>query len=193
MKPLGAASNERENMRSITKATLRTSIAGLAVAGAVLGGAGMASAAPVTPAHAPSCNPFQKEQWNLNGNNTVVAVFEGNNYPYSVHFKQYGSCLRGSLTDPGVQPSGLTGPVSGTIYKNYVTFSFDYGTTSVQGVRTYSGIINKWGSVSGFWTQTGSQGPNQFDPTTTWSLTNKAKHACSYYWRHPNRSCYVFP
>jgi hypothetical protein len=187
-------------MRSITKATLRTSIAGFAVAGVIIGGAGVASAAPVAPAHsaspkAPFCNPFQRERWNLNGKNTLTATFQGSDFTYTVKFRQAGSCLGGFLTDPYVQPSGLTGPITGTIYKNYVTFSFDYGATSVQGLRTYVGTINKWGSVSGFWTQTGSQGPSTPNPQETWSLGKNARPACPFFfwWGHPNRGCFVFP
>jgi hypothetical protein len=59
---------------------LRT-CAGLAVAaGLVAGGAGVASAATTSPATQSSshfgfgCNPYQREQWNLNGSNTVDAV-----------------------------------------------------------------------------------------------------------------------
>ena len=147
-------------MRGISKAMLRT-IAGLAV-GAVLvvGGAGVASAAPVSPAAhttssaGPSCNRFAREQWNLGGRNQVKAVYQGSTFTYSVTFRQSGSCLTGTLTDPYFP---TTGPVSGRVSGNHVTFSFRYPRGSVQGTRTYTGTINRRGAVSGTWSETGRE------------------------------------
>ena len=93
-------------MRGISRTVLRT-CAGLAVAaGLVAGGAGVASAATVTPAaHTTTtnfghgCNPWQREHWNLNGRNKVEAVYLGTTYTYKVTFRQFGSCLTGTLTD----------------------------------------------------------------------------------------------
>jgi hypothetical protein len=147
-------------MRGISKAVLRTG-AGLAVAAAlVVGGAGVASAAPVSPAahttssFGPGCNPFAREQWNLNGRNRVEAVYLGSTFTYSVTFRQFGSCLTGTLTDPYFP---TTGPVFGTVFRNDVTFSFRYPSGSIQGTRTYSGTINRRGAVSGTWSETGSE------------------------------------
>jgi hypothetical protein len=152
---------EKENMRGISKAMLRTTV-GLAVGAAlVVGGAGVASAASVSPAahttssSRPSCNRFAREQWNLKGRNQVEAVYQGSTFTYSVTFRQSGSCLTGTLTDPYFP---TTGPISGTVSGNHVTFSFRYPSGSVQGTRTYSGTINRRGAVSGTWSQTGSQG-----------------------------------
>jgi hypothetical protein len=183
-------------MKGISKTMLRT-FAGVAIAAAaVAGGAGVASAAPVTPAAATSghfgfCNPFQREQFNLSGSNTVKATFEGSTYSYSVSFNQYGGCLSGTLTD-GYYPT--SGPISGAINGNYVTFTFKYPYGSVQGTRTYSGYIRpeyvkqyyqhwvwngyrwvlRWtfryevrGFVSGHWSETGSEGGSG-----SWYLSN---------------------
>jgi hypothetical protein len=187
---------------------LRT-CAGLAVAaGLVAGGAGVASAATTSPATQSSshfgfgCNPYQREQWNLNGSNTVDAVYKGNNYSYSVTFKQFGSCLSGTLTDSGYP---TTGPIYGTIYGNHVTFSFKYPSGSIQGTRTFSGTIQpkfyrQWywqrgwhfhwlfrtGSVSGNWWETGTEAG-----TGTFTLANNARSACPA-WEWWQRSCNVF-
>jgi hypothetical protein len=183
-------------MRGITRTVLRT-CAGLAVAaGLVAGGAGVASAATVTPAanttannFGHGCNPWQREHWNLNGRNKVEAVYLGNTYTYKVTFKQFGSCLTGTLTDGYYLPNGTTGPIWGTINKNHVTFSFAYPSGSVQGIRTYTGTINRWGAVSGNWTQTGSQGGGG-----TFTLARHANFACPWWdrWNH-NATCRVFP
>ncbi|MGH3203274.1 MAG: hypothetical protein ACRDOA_16860 [Streptosporangiaceae bacterium] len=168
----------------------------------------MASAAPVTPAthttnNFPGCNPFAREQWNLNGSNTVNAVFEGSTFSYSVTFRQFGSCLRGTLTDSGVP---VTGPIHGTIQGNHVTFSFTYPAGSIQGTRTFDGFIrpqwfrqwfwqgHRWhfrwmfrvGSVSGKWWETGSE-----HGSGTFSLSKDAHNACPP-WEWWARSCSVF-
>lgn len=183
-------------MRGITRTMLRT-CAGLAVAaGLVAGGAGVASAATVTPAaHTTTtnfghgCNPWQREHWNLNGRNKVEAVYQGTTYTYKVTIKQFGSCLTGTLTDTYYQPTAATGPVFGTINRNHVTFSFTYPSGSVQGIRTYTGTINRWGAVSGNWTQTGSQGGGG-----TFTLARHANFACPWWDRwNRNATCRVFP
>lgn len=184
-------------MKGISKTMLRT-CAGVAIAAAaVIGGAGVASAAPVTPAATTTthygfgCNPFGYEQWNLSGSNTVDAVYEGGNYAYSVTFNQNGSCLSGTLTD-SIYPT--TGPIYGSINGNSVTFSFKYPYGSIQGTRTFTGYIHtqyhrvyyrhwvwngyrwvlRWtfryevqGYVSGTWSETGSE-----HGSGTWSLSS---------------------
>jgi len=180
-------------MRGISRTVLRT-CAGLAVAaGLVAGGAGVANAATVAPAahttttnFGPGCNPFAHEHWNLNGHNKVEAVYLGQTYTYTVTFKQFGGCLIGTLTDP-LFPT--TGPVFGTINRNHVTFSFRYPTGSVQGTRTFSGTINRWGFVSGKWWETGSE-----NGTGTFTLARHAAFACPWWDRwNPNSACRVFP
>jgi hypothetical protein len=192
-------------MKSISKSMLRT-FAGLAVAaGLVAGGAGVASAAPTAPAASswhPFCNPYAGQTWNLNGSNTVNAVFEGSTFSYSVTFKQYGSCLSGTLTD-GYYP--FTGPIYGTISGNYVTFSFKYPAGSIQGTRTYTGYIHpawyrqwywnhgwhfRWifrtGYVSGTWSETGSE-----NGSGSFYLSNNARNACPP-WAWWARYCPVY-
>jgi len=184
-------------MKGISKTMLRT-CAGVAIAAAaVVGGAGVASAAPVTPAATTTshygfgCNPFAREQFNLSGSNTVKASFDGSTYSYSVSFNQYGGCLSGTLND-GYYPT--SGPIYGAINGNYVTFTFKYPYGSVQGTRTYTGYITpkfyrqyyqhwvwngyrwvlRWtfryevrGYVSGHWSETGSEGGSGY-----WYLSN---------------------
>jgi len=180
--------------RHITKAIMRACFAGLAVTAVVVGGAGVASASTASPAahsnYSPPdhfCNPWQLERWNLNGPNTVTLSFQHDPFTYQVTFKQFGSCLRGSLNDPWL-PGTLA--VSGTVYKNYVTFSVNYGYKSIQGVRTFRGTIDRWGAVSGWWSETGSE--NGSGP---WSLANNARPACHRYHHHgwSGGFCQVFP
>lgn len=183
-------------MKGISKTMLRT-CAGVAIAAAaVVGGAGVASAAPVTPAatttnHFGFCNPFGYEQWNLSGSNTVENNQFSPPFAYSITFYQQGNCLSGTMTDP-YYPT--TGPIHGTIYGNYVTFSFTYPAGSIQGTRTFTGYITpvyhkvyyrhwvwngygwvlrwtfRWevqGYVSGHWTETGTEGAS-----STWYLSS---------------------
>jgi hypothetical protein len=187
-------------MKGIRKTMLRT-CAGVAIAtAAVVGGAGVASAAPVSPAATTTshfgfgCNPFGYEQWNVNGSNTVEAVYLGTTYSYSIYFNQYGGCLSGTMTD-SYYPT--TGPIHGSISGNYITFSFRYPSGSIQGTRTFSGYIHpqfykiwyqhwvwngfrwvlRWtfrygvhGYVSGTWSETGSEGGSG-----SWSLASGAR------------------
>ena len=94
----------------------------------------------------------------------------------------------GTLTDPYLPATGpQSGPISGTIRGNTVTFSFTY-PTNVQGKRTYTGTISRQGAVSGSWSQTGTQVPNN----GTWSLGTKANHACPrFWWWNPRHVCFV--
>jgi hypothetical protein len=188
-------------MKGISKAMLRT-CAGVAIAAAaVVGGTGVASAATTTPAvqstnHGFYCNPFAREQWNLNGPNNIKNNQFSPPFTYSVTFREYGSCLTGTMTDP-YYPT--TGPIYGVISGNYISFSFTYPAGSIQGTRTFTGYIqrqyyrqwyqhwvwngyrwvHRWtfrwqvrGFVSGHWSETGSEGAS-----STWYLTNYARHA----------------
>jgi hypothetical protein len=163
---------------------------GLALSAAVMmGGAAAASAAtsaPVTHSFpGPGCNPWAPEHWNLNGSNTVKATYLGGNFTYSVTFKQTGSCLSGTLTD-SLFPT--TGPIRGTVNKNYITFSFRYPSSGSQGTRTFHGTINKWGAVGGYWSETGTE-----HGSGTWTLAKKAGLACPWAWWNPRAACFVFP
>lgn len=161
-------------MRGISKTMLRTYVGLTVAAGLVVGGAGVANAATASPAassnHHSFCNPWAREQWNLNGANQVLAVYLGKTYTYSVTFRQFGGCLTGTLTD-GYFPT--TGPIFGTINDSKITFTFRYPHGSVQGTRTYTGTISPNGSVSGTWSQTGSQGGGG-----TFTLANNARVLC---------------
>jgi hypothetical protein len=166
-------------MRIGTKAALMAAFAGPAIAALILTGAGPASAQAVsatapkvsTSEHLPLfCNVFQKERWNLNGFGAVDVHYLGSPFTYSVDFVQHGSCLSGWLHDPYFP---VTEPIYGTVYGNYVTFSFTY-PSFVEGTRTYTGYINHWGFVSGHWFQTGTAWPD----FGTFSLSSTAARAC---------------
>lgn len=183
-------------MRFGKRAALWALCAGPAVAAMVVTGAGAANAAATTPAahktastrHFPYyCNPWQLERWDLNGDNTVNAVYQGHTFTYTVHFRQDGSCLGGQLTDT-YWPGTLTGPIYGTVSRNHVTFSFTYPSTGHQGTRTFTGTINRYGAVAGTWSETGSE-----NGSGTWALGTNADQACPPWWRiwRAWRGCHV--
>jgi hypothetical protein len=167
-------------MRLGTKAMIRACFAGPAIAAIIVTGAGTAGAQTTSPAaHAVStqehlplfCNPFQKERWNLNGFNTVDVTYKVfSHYTYTADFVQHGSCLSGWLDDPYFP---VTRPIFGTVNGNFVTFSFAY-PSFVQGVRTYTGVINHSGFVFGGWSETGIASPN----FGTFALSGTAARAC---------------
>jgi hypothetical protein len=182
-------------MRFGTKALITAALAAPAMAALIMTGAGPASAAvTTTTAHTtsstkawgPSCNSWQKEEWNLGGYNTVDATYKGSNYYYTVHFTEHGSCLSGTLTDRGYPTSG---PIYGTVSGNHVTFTFRYPYGSIQGTRTFVGTIDRYGNVYGYWYESGSEHGHG-----TWSLSTRVHRACQRYesW-NPNRECYLFP
>jgi hypothetical protein len=184
-------------MRFGAKAMIWAACAGPAIAAMVVTTAGTANAATVSPVgHTTSsngpwsgrhaCETWVLEQWNLNGKNTVDATWNGGNYTYAVTFVQKGSCLSGTLTDTGLPSGQQRGPITGTVVGNHVRFSFTY-PTNVQGTRTFTGTISKWGTVSGTWQQTGIQTPNN----GTWSLASKARPACPPWFRLFLRGCRV--
>jgi len=180
-------------MRFGAKAMIMGALAGPAMAALILTGAGAANAAvTTTTAHttsssgpfSPFCGqfqnqfpnqfqnqfPFQQGQWDLSGPNTLKVGFEVSTYDYAVDFTQQGSCLAGTLTDQYVP---ITGSIHGTVFGDSVTFSFRYGYGSKQGTRTFTGTINRWGHVSGTWSETGSE-----NASGTWSLTRPAFQNC---------------
>ncbi len=129
----------------------------LAVAATVVSGS--AAATPVSLA--------ASSQWNLNGANNVDVSNGVNSFVYSVTFIQNGSVLTGTLDDSYYPTSG---PVSGTVNGDGITFTFNYPAGSVQGMRTYTGTISQSGAVSGTWTETGDESPN----SGTWTLESNA-------------------
>jgi hypothetical protein len=172
-------------MRFRTRATIMAAFAGPAIAAMLLTGAGPANAAVTTTGHTatsssfpgfPFCFRRHLERWDFNGDNTVVATLNGSTmiFKYPVDFRQRGSCLRGTLTDPYFNPpTGISGPISGIVVRNRVTFSFTYPAGSVQGTRTFVGRVNFDGDVSGTWSETGSA-----NETGTWSLADQVQRAC---------------
>src|SRR5579863_2634297 len=97
---------EGNSMRFRTRAGIMAAFAGPAIAAMMLMGAGSANAAVTTAASPhnmswpifPFCSPFNLERFDFNGNNTVDVTFNNSPFTYAVHFRQFGSCLRGSLT-----------------------------------------------------------------------------------------------
>lgn len=179
-------------MKSISKTMLRTCAGFAAAAALVVGGAGMASAATTSPAHTHfgpfGCQPWDREQWNVNGTNSVKVPWNGGTLTYTVTFKQVGNCLTGTLTDPYYGSSGTTGPIFGTVNGSNISFSFTYPSGSIQGTRTFTGTINWWGYViNGNWSETGSE-----KASGNWSLGSKVRHACPP-WYRPGAACPVYP
>jgi hypothetical protein len=183
--------------------------AGPAVAAMLVTGSGQANAAPLTPVgssgasfgphgggpwggHGPSrpnCDRRQLERWDVNGTNTVNVVYSGGTATYGVTFRQDGECLGGTLTDPNIPNGPKAGPITGTVDGNTITFSFKYTYTGAnQGTRTFTGTINRFGSVSGAWNETGTEGLSG-----TWSLASRVDRACSRHMlrRQPWRECAV--
>jgi hypothetical protein len=183
--------------RQISKAIMRACFAGLAVTAVTVGGAGVASASTASPAaqstyssHGHFCNPWQLERWNLNGSNTVDLTLAPQNTPftYAVTFKQFGSCLRGWLTDTYYPGGPVTLAISGTVFKDYVQFSVTYPDTT-RAVRTFTGTISRWrGAVSGTWSETGT-----YNETGSWALAKNARPACHRYYWWSRGYCLVFP
>ena len=188
-------------MRFGAKRVIWVLCAGPAVAATLITGASAASAAvimpvpnhgpafgPHSPSH-PNCNRWQLERWNLNGSNTITAIYNNAPFHYTVTFKQDGSCLTGTLTDPNI-PSSLppSGPISATIRGNDVTFSFTYpASMTFQGTRTYTGTISRHGAVSGTWSDGGTG-----HSTGTWSLGSNANRARPrFWWWNPRHECFV--
>ncbi len=203
-------------MRLGARMMLWACCAGPAVAAMLVTGSGPASASALTPAgsagasfhpHGPGpggggngpwggpgrgrrgCDRRQLERWDVGGPNTVDLVYNTGNFTYGVNIRQDGSCIRGTLTDIGIPNGPTTGPIFGTIAGNRVTFSFRYTYTGeVQGLRTFTGFIGRWGAVSGTWSETGPENGHG-----TWALANRADRACSPHvlrWQ-PWRLCHV--
>jgi hypothetical protein len=167
-----------------------------AAAAMLMTGAGAASAAPAPFHPHPTishCNPWQRESWDVNGSNTVKLTYNSSPFTYAVNLTQKGSCVGGTLTDlnlPSTPVGNQTLAVTGVIYNNHITFSVTYpGTPSVQGKRTFTGDINRWGHVSGNWSESGSE-----NGMGSWSLQYRAHPAC--WWVHPGswnpRQCRVW-
>lgn len=97
--------------------------------------------------------------WRLNPAELTVNVTYGSSWLYTATFARNGTVLTGSLTD---SYAPITGPiVNGSINGDHVVFSFDYGSGSLQGMRTYDGTIQTDGDLVGKWSQTGSQSTGQ--------------------------------
>jgi hypothetical protein len=194
-------------MRFAAKALITTALAGPAMAALILTGTGAASAAVTTTTGNPGpyqqyCNQygqnqygqnqygqngFRQGQWNLSGSNTAEVKFEVNTYDYPMYLTQRGDCLSGTLTDPG---ASFTGRIHGTVYGNFITFSITYPSGDNQGTRTFNGTINRWGHVSGSWSETGSE-----NAAGSWSLSRPAHRGCQMNnspWNQ-NRGCSYQP
>jgi hypothetical protein len=186
----------KSNMRTGAKRMIWALCAGPAIAATLIAGSSAASASvpvsnsgvasgPHGPGH-PNCNRWQLERWNLNGSNTITAIYNNAPFHYTITFQQDGSCLTGTLADPNISSNlPKSGPISGTIRGNDVTFSFTY-PGNIQGTRTYTGTIDRHGAVAGNWS-------DSLDHATgTWSLGTNANRACPrFWWWNPRRECFV--
>lgn len=110
--------------------------------------------------------PYVCAGWNVAGSYTMDLLYLSNHYVYALTLNQSGATISGNLNDPYL-PGNL--PVNGTINGNAVTFSVNYGSGSVQGVRTFTGTINVSGFLSGSWNETGTE-----QGSATWSTTSGA-------------------
>ncbi len=122
-----------------------------AAAAMMTAGTGVANAAAAHPgppvvSHGPHCDPWQRVLWDVNGKTTVNLTYNNSRFTYAVTLRQDGSCVGGTLTDAGLPTGHQTLHVSGVIDKNHITFSVNYGATSIQGTRTFTGDINRWGT-----------------------------------------------
>ncbi len=141
------------------------------VTAVILACAGSIATAPASQAAQRTAETGQaaaaSSQWSVNGANSIDIGYDGTSLVYSVTFTQTGSSLTGTLNDPYYPTSG---PVSGSISGSIISFTFDYPAGSIQGTRTYTGVISSSGAVSGTWTQTGDESPDN----GTWSLASDA-------------------
>ena len=106
-------------MRFGAKRILWALCAGPAVAATLITGSSAASAAVLTPVPGgivsngphgtshpnygpshPNCSKWQLERWNLNGSNTIAAVYQGAVFNHTVTFRQNGS----RHADRGIDP-----------------------------------------------------------------------------------------
>jgi hypothetical protein len=139
-----------------------------AVAAVLISGVGAAVTAPASLAAQQSSQASSSSsQWSLSGSNSIDIGYDGTSLTYTVSFTQSGTSLTGTLDDPYYPTSG---PITGSVNGDSVTFTFDYPSGSIQGTRTYTGTISSSGAVSGTWTQTGSESPDN----GTWSLASNA-------------------
>ncbi len=102
--------------------------------------------------------------WNVTGTYTFDTIYLGNPYNYSVTLSQSVNIITGSLDDsygPGVLPI-----INGSLSGNTITFSVNYGSSSSQGTRTFTGTIDSSGHMTGKWTETGPE-----KGSDTWSAT----------------------
>lgn len=165
-------------MPRVMPGMLRFSTVAPVLVAVILSGSGTAGAVPVGLAvhgtvHRASaaisrsdCNKKRSSPWNVTGRNKVITTYDGRVYRYTVKFLQKGSCLTGRLADLYYP---VEGSISGYVKGDKIVFTFDYPRGSIQGVRTYSGIIHRSRAVSGRWRQTGSQVPDH----GSWRLADK--------------------
>ena len=154
------------------RSILATGTIALAMVGGSVAAAGAASASTSSPTTHSTTSPWQFQRWDLNGPNTVnltLAPATSPSYFYKVTFLQFGSYLRGWLTDGYYQPHPVTLAIYGTVFKNHITFSVRYPDTT-RALRTFTGTIGKWGKVSGTWSEKGT-----LNESGTWTLAENAR------------------
>ena len=107
------------------------------------------------------------QTWDVTGPYEMDVLFLGGNYGYDLTLNQSGNVVTGDLYDPYL-PGNLT-IFDGTINGNAIVFKVDYGSGSVQGIRTFTGTIDTFGLLSGSWSESGTE-----NGSDTWSTTSGA-------------------
>jgi hypothetical protein len=97
--------------------------------------------------------PYQQTGWDVSGVYTMDTLYQSGHYFYTLTLSQSGSTVLGNLYDPYL-PGDL--PVSGNLSGNDLTFSVTY-PGGWQGTRTFTGVIDNTGAISGAWDETGPE------------------------------------
>lgn len=116
------------------------------------------------------------QQWDVSGLYPMNTHFLGMDFDYTLTLSQSGNMVTGNLYDSYL-PGDLT-IFDGTVNGNILTFSVNYGTGSVQGIRTFTGTISASG-LSGTWSETGTEAG-----ADTWSTSSGAVLTEGPYWRN---------
>ena len=122
--------------------------AGLAAVAGPAGAATVSATAAVVPHQNPALNAWNRMNIVLNG-----TTFTGYWVLLSTH---RGGLLTGWLYDPNLPPAQRYLAIQGSVSAGVVVFAASYPSGDPQGVRAFVGTISG-GTVSGFWTETGSE------------------------------------
>jgi hypothetical protein len=139
--------------------SIKSSIVAAAVAASALGaGAGIAvsAAGPASAATTAAVVTYQAPVLNTWHQMTLVANGTNFNGYWLLLQGQRNGLLTGWLYDPGLPNGSRYLAVHGSLSGNVVVFQVTY--TGVQGSRGFIGTISGGGTISGNWTETGTEG-----------------------------------